>query len=198
MAYRDPKVAKMEELVAENPLLLDDDAVSYLEEVKRQRNQELCQVDDSLLSVSCEDSLAASVSLDDLLNAQKEKKRELEKKNPKKRKKAYMKEHKEEYSGIVNTKIESQWRAMTTYNMSILQQYGYWGVPCIRCVTRSNRNLNNDKHDQNTNVGFTVWGQDKIYLIDQYLAYNNNKDIKDEVKGKGYNSSIIELIKDSF
>ena len=91
------------------------------------------------------------------------------------------------------TEIETEWRAMTSYNVSLLQPFSQWGVPCVKYKDE-----------------FVVWGQDKIFFLEQYLAYvhdkTNDKNVKGMVKAKAkakantkqYNEDVIQVIRKHF
>lgn len=50
---------------------------------------------------------------------------------------------------------ESEWRRMTTANAEVLGAHGLWGVPALKFKDEC-----------------LVWGQDKLWVLDQYLAYD--------------------------
>eukprot|EP01035_Chromulina_nebulosa_P016915 gene16915-22406_t len=52
--------------------------------------------------------------------------------------------------------IESQWQKITTDNRDYIYSRGLWGVPCIKCDD------------------LIVWGQDKLWKIEQHVI-NKNK-----------------------
>jgi len=86
---------------------------------------------------------------------------------------------------------EAEWRAITSANVAALGDHGHWGVPALKfrgeCV---------------------VWGQDKLWVMDRYLAYARTGESSGgskRDKGKkgstelsdGFDENIIRIIKES-
>ena len=79
--------------------------------------------------------------------------------------------------------LEREWRALTSANVSLLQPHSHWGVPCIKYRER-----------------VMVWGQDKLYLIEQYLAYEaearETAGSKPAGEERGYVPEVIQLMQE--
>lgn len=87
----------------------------------------------------------------------------------------------ESCSGVVDSAIESEWRAITRHDMNLLGASDWWGVPCVQY-----------KKECSEEGGLVLWGQDKLYILEECLK-NELQDSKNKA-----NNDVMKVLNEHF